>query len=166
MTRRSDRIGDEIRRILAEVIQRKLNDPRLHGIVSLTDVVVSSDLSTARVFYSVYGDEEKSEDVRQAFGKATPFLRRTLSERLRTRRIPRLIFNEDHSMKEGERMDALIRRVHEESLRARQDQESPEDVSHDPEETACSYSNTKSDNLRQNIVGKAARVRSEESEVL
>ncbi|MGI6617498.1 MAG: 30S ribosome-binding factor RbfA [Saccharofermentanales bacterium] len=119
MTRRSDRIGDEIRRILAETMQRKLKDPRLHGIVSLTEVVVSSDLSTARVFYSVYGDEEKSEVVRQAFGKATPFLRRTLSENLRTRRIPRLIFEEDYSMKEGERMDALIRRIQEESARSR-----------------------------------------------
>jgi ribosome-binding factor A len=100
-------------------MQRKLKDPRLHGIVSLTEVVVSSDLSTARVFYSVYGDEEKSEVVRQAFGKATPFLRRTLSENLRTRRIPRLIFEEDYSMKEGERMDALIRRIQEESARSR-----------------------------------------------
>jgi ribosome-binding factor A len=119
MTRRSDRIGDEIRRILAEALQRKLNDPRFHGIVSLTDVVVSPDLSTARVFYSVYGDDEKSEDVRQAFVKAAPFLRHTLSDKLRTRRIPRLIFKEDYSMKEGEKMDALIRRIQEESLQTR-----------------------------------------------
>ncbi|HZK29147.1 MAG TPA: 30S ribosome-binding factor RbfA, partial [Clostridia bacterium] len=79
MIRRADRIGDEIRRILADLMQRKLNDPRISGLVSLTSVRLTGDLSTARVYYSVYGDEQARENAKDAFKSAGSFLRRELA---------------------------------------------------------------------------------------
>lgn len=113
MHNRADRMGDEIRRILADIIAKKLNDPRITGIVSLTSVVMSRDLSTARVFYSVYGGEDESKGAQEAFKKAGGFLRRELASQIISRKVPRLVFVEDTSIRDGMAMDELIRRVRE-----------------------------------------------------
>lgn len=117
MRNRSDRMGDEIRRILADLIQRKLSDPRIQERVSLTGVDLSRDLSNARVYYSVYGDEEASREAALAFDKAGGFLRKELAGRLRSRKVPRLIFVEDKSIREGEAIDLLLRKIREEEGR-------------------------------------------------
>ncbi len=114
MRNRSDRMGDEIKRILAELIQRRLKDPRINESVSVTGVNLSRDLSTAQVYYSVYGDQDACEGAARAFEKAGGFLRKELATRLRSRKVPRLIFLEDKSIREGEAIDDLIRRVREE----------------------------------------------------
>lgn len=122
MHNRSDRMGDEIRRILAELIQRKLSDPRIQERVSLTGVDLSRDLSNARVYYSVYGDEEASREAALAFDKAGGFLRKELAGRLRSRKVPRLIFVEDKSIREGEAIDLLLRKIREEEGRGPQEE--------------------------------------------
>lgn len=114
MRNRSDRMGDEIRRILAELVQRKLSDPRINENVSITGVDLSKDLSNARVYYSVYGDNDAQEGAKAAFEKAKGYLRTELASRLRSRKVPRLIFIEDKSMREGEAIDQLLRRIREE----------------------------------------------------
>lgn len=110
--RRADRMGDEIRRILADRLQRKIDDPRLRpGIISLTEVQLSNDLSTANVYYSVLGDEDVQQDAHEAFKKAGGFLRSELASELRSRKVPRLNFIEDTSIRDGMAMDRLIERV-------------------------------------------------------
>ena len=111
MINRSERMGDEIRRILAGLIQRKLSDPRINEQVSITGVNLSRDLSLARVYYSVYGDDEARQGAAEAFDKAGGFLRRELASQLRSRKVPRLLFIEDQSIRAGEVIDALIRKV-------------------------------------------------------
>ncbi len=111
MFNRSERMGDEIRRILAALIQRRLRDPRITEKVSLTGVNLSRDLAVARVYYSVYGDDEDRKGAAEAFEKAGSFLRRELASQLRSRKVPRLLFVEDSSIRDGEAMDELIRRV-------------------------------------------------------
>ncbi len=138
MYKRSDRMGDEIRRILASLIQRKLSDPRLNGQVSITGVDLSRDLAVARVYYSVYGDEKARGDAAEAFEKAGGFLRRELASSLQSRKVPRLVFLEDRSIREGEAIDALIRRVREEdeAAAARRMEEKDETVAGGGEPTA------------------------------
>ena len=116
--KRSDRMGDEVRRILADLIRRKLSDPRINEHVSLTGVDLSRDLSNARVYYSVYGDEEAREGAALAFEKATGFLRMELASSLRSRKVPRLTFIEDRSIRDGEAIDQLIRQVRQKDLEA------------------------------------------------
>lgn len=129
MRNRSDRMGDEIRRILAELVQRKLSDPRINENVSITGVDLSKDLSNARVYYSVYGDNDAQEGAKAAFEKAKGYLRTELASRLRSRKVPRLIFIEDKSIREGEAIDQLLRRI-------REEEEGHESVSGSGEPTA------------------------------
>ena len=116
MRNRSDRMGGEMRRIVAELVQRKLNDPRINESVSITGVDLSRDLSNARVYYSVYGDEEAQKDAKAAFEKAKGYLRTELASRLRSRKVPRLVFIEDKSFREGEAIDQLLRRIKEQEV--------------------------------------------------
>ncbi len=114
MFSRSERMGDEIHRILASLVQRRISDPRINEAVSITGVKLSKDLSVARVYYSVYGEEEDREGAAQAFEKANGFLRRELASQLRSKKVPRLVFVEDGSIRQGEAIDALIERVRQE----------------------------------------------------
>jgi ribosome-binding factor A len=107
-------MGDEIKRILADLISQKLNDPRITSAVTITGVRLTNDLSTARVYYSVFGDDEARENAKDAFKSAGSFLRRELASQLRSRKVPRLIFEEDNTLRESEAIDQLIRRVREE----------------------------------------------------
>ncbi len=109
--RRADRYGDEVRRILADILYKKINDPRLSGIASLTGVEVSNDLSVARVFYSVYGSDEDREEAKKALEKASGFLRKELAVRMRSKKVPRLVFVEDMSFRYGESIDRLLKTV-------------------------------------------------------
>ncbi len=115
--RRADRYGDEVYRILADVIYKKINDPRISGIASLTGVKVSSDLSVARVFYSVYGTDDDREKAKKAFEKASGFLRKELASRMRSKKVPRLVFMEDMSFRYGESIERLIKSVNDQKDR-------------------------------------------------
>ncbi|HHW93604.1 MAG TPA: 30S ribosome-binding factor RbfA [Clostridiaceae bacterium] len=109
--RRADRYGDEVYRILADIIYKKINDPRISGIASLTGVEVSGDLTVARVFYSVYGSDEDRKKASDAFDRAKGFLRKELASRMRSKKVPRLVFMEDMSLRYGESIDRLLKSV-------------------------------------------------------
>ena len=136
--KRSDRMGDEIRRILADLIRRRLSDPRINEHVSLTGVDLARDLTNARGYHSVYGDEDAREGAALAFEKATGFLRKELASSLRSRKVPRLTFIEDRSIRDGEAIDQLIRQVRQKDLEAagRQEEEDHEPVPGSGEPTA------------------------------
>ena len=113
---RPGRIGEEIRRIISEMLLRELKDPRLlAGMVSITTVDVTKDHSYATVYISVVSpehvdneDEELKKDVIAAFNSAKGFIRRELSKDLELRHTPDLIFKIDTSLEYGRHMDKLI----------------------------------------------------------
>ncbi len=109
MTRRTERVGDEIRAEIARVLREEVTDPRLR-LVTLTRVDVSPDLSRADVFWSVVeraGGPARSE-AEQAFEKAAGFVRRRLAEVLPLRRMPSLHFHHDPSLALGSETLALL----------------------------------------------------------
>ena len=103
---RSQRMAEQIRRELAELVRDELKDPRVSW-VSFTAAKVSKDLSNAVVYFSVMNDDEK-EQTGEALNKAAGFLRRELSHRIRSRVVPSLKFIYDSSLERGMSMDALI----------------------------------------------------------
>ena len=105
--KRVDRVGDLILRELAEVLLRRVKDPRLTNI-TLTDVKVSPDLRRARVFYSLLGDDEKKSEVALGLERATGFVKRELGKRLHLRRIPDIEFCFDSSLEYGSHIDRLL----------------------------------------------------------
>jgi ribosome-binding factor A len=107
---RTERVGEGFREILAEQIQ-KLKDPRV-GFVTVTHVKVSPDLRYAWVSYTVYGDDKQRAGSRAALRSATPHLRKMLGREVRLKYLPELVFEEDTSFQEGQRIDELIAELH------------------------------------------------------
>jgi ribosome-binding factor A len=107
---RTRRVGEQLQRELAGLLQEEIKDPRL-GMISVSGVEVSRDLAHARVYISVLGEEAAATEALNVLNNAAGFLRRKLGEQLRIRVVPRLRFYHDRSLAEGARMDALISRA-------------------------------------------------------
>lgn len=109
---RSERIGQQIKRELSEIIQRnELKDDRIGGIVSITQVNVSGDLKSVRVYFSVYGDEEQRIGTLAALEGKSGFLRGELCRRLRMRVAPDLSFVLDDSLEKGSKIVELLEKI-------------------------------------------------------
>lgn len=105
---RSRRVAQQIQRALSELIRREIRDPRL-GMVTLTEVRVSSDLSYATVYYSVLN--AKPEETQTVLESAAEILRGPLGRTLGLRHAPELRFVVDELIESGARLSALINRA-------------------------------------------------------
>ena len=112
---RPERVGEQMRQILSEfLIGGEIKEPELQAadLVSITEVRVTSDLTQARVFTSVFpSDEEISGAVMAALIRSAPKIRSMLAQQMRIRHTPELQFSLDTSIETGARMEALIREV-------------------------------------------------------
>ena len=113
-THRPDRVGDQIRQVLSELLSRgTVHDPGI-GFITLTRVKVSPDLQMARVYYTTLGDEPARRETAKALERATGFLRRHVGERLELRRVPELKFQFDESVMHQDRVEQILRDLHQE----------------------------------------------------
>jgi len=108
MTRRTERLNDLLRAEISDLILRQVKDPRLLGLISITQVKVTPDLSHARVFVSVLGSEEEQVGALKALRSARSFFRRELTHRIKARRTPELTFEWDDSLERGAHLLSLI----------------------------------------------------------
>lgn len=104
---RSQRVAEQIRRELSELIQLEVKDPRV-GMVSLTDVEITPDYAHAKVFFTCFGGPEKATLAQAGLTRAAGFLRRELGRRIHIHTLPELHFHFDPSLQEGERLSRLI----------------------------------------------------------
>ena len=105
---RSLRIGEQVQRELALLIRQEVKDPRL-GMVTVSDVRMSPDLSHAKVYVTVLGGEQSdSGETLKALNRAASFLRHELGRRLVLRVMPQLHFVYDESQEKGARLVSLI----------------------------------------------------------
>ena len=115
---RSRRVAEQIRHELADILWREVQDPSVKG-VTLTAVEVSSDLEHAKVWYTLLTGDAK--EASRGLERATGFLRRELSRRMRLRAVPGLSFLYDESVERGVRLSHLIDEAVEEDRRHHQD---------------------------------------------
>jgi ribosome-binding factor A len=108
--RRPERLGHEIRVILAELISRHVKDPRI-GFATVTRVEMTPDLHHARVFVSVLGSAEEQKSSLEGLSSAAGFLRHEIGHRLDLRRAPDLAFILDHGAEAVERIEMLLQQV-------------------------------------------------------
>ncbi len=104
---RKDRVNEQIRRELAELIRAEVKDPRV-GMVSITEVEVTPDYAHARVYFSTLAGEGKIAEVQLGLQKASGFLRRELGRRVRIHTTPQLHFIHDTSLERGADLSKLI----------------------------------------------------------
>lgn len=107
---RKDRVAEQIRRELAELIRSELKDPRI-GMISITDVEVTADYAHAKVFFSTLAGSEQVAGVLAGLEKASGFLRRELGRRITIHTAPQLHFVFDQSLERGADLSALIQKA-------------------------------------------------------
>jgi ribosome-binding factor A len=108
---RPERVAQTIRREISGDILRRLRDPRLHTMVSVTDVEVTNDLSLARVYVSVLETGESRDQVMQALQHAAGFVRHELANVLDLREMPEIRFMLDTSIERGARVEELLKKI-------------------------------------------------------
>lgn len=108
---RHERVGEEIAHEINAMLAGELKDPRLEGMVVVSEVRVQPDMKHARVFINVQGSSKEQTDAVKALEHASGFIRRELVERLQLRRLPELHFTLDHSQEYTERIDQLLKEM-------------------------------------------------------
>ena len=114
MSIRPNRVGEQMKKELSEIIGRKIKDPRI-GFVTVTDVQVTGDLQQAKVYISVLGDEEQKETTLKGLATAKGFIRSEIGKRIRLRKTPEILFEFDESITYGNRIDTIIHDINRQS---------------------------------------------------
>ncbi|MGC8491219.1 MAG: 30S ribosome-binding factor RbfA [Syntrophobacteraceae bacterium] len=112
--KRSDRVADLLQREIAELVFRRLKDPRVANI-TISGVKVTGDLRQARIFFCIMGghaDEAAKKNALTGLDKAKGFLRSELGRRLSLRYVPQLDFEYDTSFEYGDKMERLLKELH------------------------------------------------------
>lgn len=112
---RQGRLGEEIKKIISELLLKELKDPRLSAMISVTAVEVTSDGSYATVYLSVLGlssaaedMEKQQQDVIEGMNHAKGLIRKEIGRQVKLRHVPDLIFKIDKSMEYGRHIDKII----------------------------------------------------------
>ncbi len=106
---RLERVNAEIKREVALIINNELRDPQITSIISVSEVDVAPDLSSAKVFISVFGGD--SEDTLNRVKGAGSFIRGRLSQKIKLRITPRLEFMLDRSQEYGQKIDSMLNNI-------------------------------------------------------
>lgn len=109
--KRADRVADQIRMEVADILMRKIKDPRVHS-VTVTGVELTADLRVAHVFVTTMETEQAERDTFAGLSKASGFVRAELGRRLTLRYLPEVIFKKDVSGLRGDRIMRLLDGLH------------------------------------------------------
>jgi ribosome-binding factor A len=110
--RRIERLNEQLKREITDIVRNNARDPRI-GVVTVTRVQSAQDLSFARVFVSLIGDDEEKKQSLEGLAAAAPFIRSELSKRLSIRRVPELRFELDRSVEHALKIEKLLGEVRE-----------------------------------------------------
>jgi ribosome-binding factor A len=108
---RHERVGEEIAHEINAMLAGELKDPRLEGMVVVSEVRVQPDMKHARVFVSMRGSGKEQNDAIKALEHASRYIRSELIERLQLRRLPELHFTLDLSQEHVERIEQLLKEM-------------------------------------------------------
>ncbi|SDJ01039.1 30S ribosome-binding factor RbfA [Salimicrobium halophilum] len=107
---RANRVAEQIKKELGDIISKKIKDPRI-GFVTVTDVDVTGDLQQAKVFITVLGSEEETHDTLAGLAKAKGFIRSEIGRRIRLRKTPEIMFEVDEAVERGNRIESLLKEL-------------------------------------------------------
>lgn len=109
--KRADRVADQIRMEVADILLRKIKDPRIRS-VTVTGVELTADLRIAHVFVTTMESEEAEREIFLGLSKAKGYIRAELGRRLTLRYLPEVIFKKDISGIRGDRILRLLDSLH------------------------------------------------------
>lgn len=127
---RLKRIQDQIKQVLTEILESKVNDPRLDHVY-VTDVSVDRELDYANIYVSALGGSDQAEEILDGLQTASGFIRFTLSQEIKLRAMPKLRFNWDETPERADRIESLLAEIREEREARGVDAEESEDDSNE-----------------------------------
>ncbi len=109
---RYEKVAAALKKEISNIIHDELKDPRL-GFVTITQVDLTQDLRSAKVFFSVLGKKEDYQKTKEALESSLGFIRRLIARRVRLRFAPELMFRQDHSSEYGMKIEKIINEIKE-----------------------------------------------------
>ena len=106
-SKRAVRVGDQLLKEVADLLARKVKDPRVKG-VTLTGISLSNDLRHAKIFFSILGDEEAVRKALKGLDSAKGFIKREVSLGMELRYTPEIAFRHDPSLRVGAHMEKVL----------------------------------------------------------
>ena len=103
-----ERINSELLKQLSLIFRYELNDPRIHGMLTVLEVKTSDDLSHARVYVSYFGDVSQKQETFEALDNCTGHMRNLLKQRVKMRTVPYLRIIPDDSIEQAKQLTDLI----------------------------------------------------------
>lgn len=111
MSLRNERVRKTLMKEISDIIQKHVKDPRIAGVVSITDIEISHDNSYAKVYFSVFASDEAKKQTIQALEDNTSKIRYEVGKRVRLRLTPELRFIPDDSLERGTKVTELINKI-------------------------------------------------------
>jgi ribosome-binding factor A len=125
LSHRAERIAEQVREEISQIVSTEIADPDV-GLVTVTRVKISPDLSLARVYWTLVGEEPERRKTQKALDRAAAYVRHLLSMRMSLRRSPEVQFVYDRSVAAQERVEEILQKIKEEdAARAESDHEPP-----------------------------------------
>ena len=106
---RTDRIGEEIKKVISEMIQNELKDPRVKGLISVTKVMLTKDLKFCKIYVSVMGADKA--EVLEGIKSGAGYMRKELGRRIQIRIVPELQFVLDDSIEYGDHINEVLKNI-------------------------------------------------------
>ena len=107
---RLDRVNEELKREIGNIINNELKNSNITGLISVTKVKISPDLKHARVYISII-NSKSNKNTLAGLKRATGFIRSRIAEKVNLRVTPELVFELDDSMEYGERIDSILKEI-------------------------------------------------------
>jgi ribosome-binding factor A len=109
---RKERLNERLKELLGDLILSQVKDPRI-GLVTITSTDVASDLTVAKVYFTVMGDEEARVETKQGLESAKNFFRKSIGRELKLRQVPDLRFVYDDTLDKSLRIEDALNKMHE-----------------------------------------------------
>ncbi len=121
MTRpRVKRVEAALKNEISRIIHNDLKDPRI-GFLTVTNVDLTSDLRSAKVYFSILGDEKHKKDTQIGLKQAKGYIRKLVAERIKLRYVPEIMFCLDKSGEYVQRIEEIIDKIHDEDKKKSKD---------------------------------------------
>ena len=121
-SRRISKVNELIHHEISNIIQKKLNDPRI-GFVTVSDVDVAPDLKSAKIYVTVFGTDEEKDNALEGLNSACSFIRRELAGRVKLRVVPELLFKFDNTLEKSDKILQILDEIKKDEITTDSDNE-------------------------------------------
>ncbi len=112
LSHRTERVAEQLREEVSQILATEVSDPGV-GLVTVSRVKVTPDLSLARVYWTILGNDEDRKKTTKALQRAASFVRRVLAGRVTLRRVPEVVFQYDEGLAAHQRVEEILHELHE-----------------------------------------------------